>query len=65
MDFESAYPARRTIRSQAEALQLQEWASEHCSAHYRAPELWECPSYADIDERTDIWSLGCTLYAMM
>ncbi|XP_062199706.1 uncharacterized protein LOC133902131 [Phragmites australis] len=65
MDFESARPARRTIRSQAEALQLQEWASEHCSAHYRAPELWECPSHADIDERTDIWSLGCTLYAMM
>ncbi|CAM0950734.1 unnamed protein product [Alopecurus aequalis] len=65
MDFESARPARRAIRSQAEALQLQEWASEHCSAHYRAPELWECPSHADIDERTDVWSLGCTLYAMM
>ncbi|TKW32313.1 hypothetical protein SEVIR_2G160400v4 [Setaria viridis] len=65
MDFESAGPARRAIRSQAEALQLQEWASEHCSDQYRAPELWECPSHADIDERTDIWSLGCTLYAMM
>lgn len=65
MDFESAGPARKTIRSQAEALQLQEWASEHCSSNYRAPELWECPSHADIDERTDIWSLGCTLYAMM
>ncbi|XP_051186418.1 uncharacterized protein [Lolium perenne] len=65
MDFESARPARRAIRSQAEALQLQEWASEHCSELYRAPELWECPSHADIDERTDVWSLGCTLYAMM
>ncbi|KAF7071952.1 hypothetical protein CFC21_077162 [Triticum aestivum] len=65
MDFESARPARRAIRSQAEALQLQEWASEHCSAHFRAPELWECPPHADIDERTDVWSLGCTLYAMM
>lgn len=65
MDFESACPARKAIRSQAQALELQEWASEHCSAHYRAPELWECPSHADIDERTDIWSLGCTLYAMM
>ncbi|XP_049933049.1 uncharacterized protein LOC116251205 isoform X2 [Nymphaea colorata] len=43
----------------------QEWAAEHCSAPYRAPELWDCPSYADIDERTDIWSLGCTLYAIM
>ncbi|KAI4340171.1 hypothetical protein MLD38_025034 [Melastoma candidum] len=42
-----------------------EWASEHCSAPYRAPELWDCPSQADIDERTDIWSVGCTLYAIM
>ncbi|KAJ4961961.1 hypothetical protein NE237_021871 [Protea cynaroides] len=65
MDFGSAQPARKQIRSRAEALQLQEWAAEHCSAPYRAPELWDCPSHADIDERTDVWSLGCTLYAIM
>ncbi|KAG9137140.1 hypothetical protein Leryth_011953 [Lithospermum erythrorhizon] len=65
MDFGSARPARKQIRSRTEALQLQEWASEHCSAPYRAPELWDCPSHADIDERIDIWSLGCTLFAIM
>ncbi|KAK4781676.1 hypothetical protein SAY86_015778 [Trapa natans] len=65
MDFGSTRLARREIRSRSEALQLQEWASEHCSAPFRAPELWDCPSHADIDERTDIWSLGCTLYAIM
>ncbi|XP_071693293.1 uncharacterized protein [Rutidosis leptorrhynchoides] len=65
MDFGSARPARRQIRSRSEALQLQEWASEHVSAPFRAPELWDCPSHADIDERTDIWSLGCTLFAIM
>ncbi|KAK4750778.1 hypothetical protein SAY87_004260 [Trapa incisa] len=65
MDFGSARPAKREIRSRSEALNLQEWAAEHCSAPFRAPELWDCPSHADIDERTDIWSLGCTLYAIM
>ncbi|XP_043726074.1 serine/threonine-protein kinase 16-like [Telopea speciosissima] len=65
MDFGSARPARKQIRSRSEALQLQEWAAEHCSAPFRAPELWDCPSHSDIDERTDVWSLGCTLYAIM
>ena len=31
---------------------------------YRAPELFEVPSHCDIDEKTDVWSLGCTLFAM-
>jgi serine/threonine kinase 16 len=65
MDFGSARPAKKQIRSRSDALRLQEWASEHCSAPFRAPELWDCPSQTDIDERTDIWSLGCTLYAIM
>lgn len=65
MDFGSARPARKQIRSHSEAVQLQEWAAEHSSAPFRAPELWDCSSHADIDERTDIWSLGCTLYAIM
>ena len=30
----------------------------------RAPELFDVPSDATIDERTDIFSLGATLYAM-
>jgi len=31
---------------------------------YRAPELFDVPSDAAIDERTDVFSLGATLYAM-
>ncbi|GJP79261.1 hypothetical protein CLOP_g9513 [Closterium sp. NIES-67] len=65
MDFGSTTPARREIRSRNQALSLQEWAAQHCSAAYRAPEFWDCPSEMDIDEKSDVWSLGCALYATM
>ncbi|CAN1840096.1 Serine/threonine-protein kinase 16 [Linum perenne] len=67
LDNSKAMSAKREFFSTSEVLEIfrQEWAAEHCSAPIRAPELWDCPSHADIDERTDIWSLGCTLYAIM
>jgi serine/threonine protein kinase len=33
----------------------------HCTATYRAPELFDVGAYAAIDGRVDVWSLGCTL----
>jgi serine/threonine kinase 16 len=36
----------------------------HCTPGYRAPELFDVNSHCNIDERTDVWSLGCTLYCM-
>lgn len=65
MDFGSTRPARKQVRSRKEAMVIQEWASQHCTAPYRAPELWDTPSDIDLDERSDIWALGCTLYALM
>ena len=35
------------------------------TAPYRSPELWDVASECVIDEKIDIWSLGCTLYACM
>ena len=32
---------------------------------YRAPELFDCPSHGFIDEKVDIWSLGCVGYALI
>ncbi|MBN3312551.1 STK16 kinase, partial [Atractosteus spatula] len=42
-----------------------DWAAQRCTISYRAPELFNVESHCIIDERTDIWSLGCVLYGMM
>ena len=65
MDFGSCTPARVSVRNMREAQYLQDTAAERSSMCYRPPELFQVSSSCDIDERTDIWSLGCLLYAMM
>lgn len=64
MDFGSACPARIHINTRQEALQQQDLAAEQSTMPYRAPELFDVKTGATLDEKVDIWSLGCTLYAM-
>jgi serine/threonine kinase 16 len=64
MDLGSVAPARLSITSRKEAVALQELCAETVTAPFRAPELFDLPSDALIDERTDIWALGCTIFAM-
>ena len=51
------------VRERREALAQQESAAAECTAPFRAPELWDTPSQCDLDERVDVWSLGCTVFA--
>ncbi|XP_050418058.2 serine/threonine-protein kinase 16 [Patella vulgata] len=64
MDLGSAAKARVEIKTSAEGRALQDIAAERCSMLYRAPELFNVETNSTVDERTDIWSLGCVLYAM-
>eukprot|EP01027_Heterolobosea_sp_BB2_P007401 GEZU01011024.1.p1 GENE.GEZU01011024.1~~GEZU01011024.1.p1 ORF type:complete len:243 (+),score=46.16 GEZU01011024.1:71-799(+) len=62
LDFGSVSTARHNIETTAQARKIQEIAEKFTSAPYRAPELFEVPTPGFIDERTDVWALGCTLF---
>lgn len=63
MDLGSIATAKVTVCGTQDAQHIQDIAAERCSMAYRAPELFHVESYCVIDQRTDIWSLGCLLYA--
>ena len=64
MDLGSVAKARVNISNRRQASILQEEAAVKASAPYRCPELTEVPSEIQLDERIDVWSLGCTAYCM-
>jgi serine/threonine kinase 16 len=65
MDFGSARVAQVDVCSRSDALKQQEEAEAHSTGTYRPPELFDTPSQCRLDERTDVWALGCTLYYML
>ncbi|KAF7316704.1 Pkinase-domain-containing protein [Mycena chlorophos] len=64
MDFGSAIKARIPILNRQQALVQQDIAAEQSTMSYRAPELYDVKTDTTLDEKVDIWSLGCTLFAM-
>ncbi|KAG7739206.1 hypothetical protein KL923_003006 [Ogataea haglerorum] len=64
-DLGSCEKARVSVKSRAQAITVQELSNEHCTLPYRAPELLDIKVGDKIDEKIDIWSLGCTLYALL
>ncbi|KAI3406495.2 ENV7 [Candida oxycetoniae] len=62
VDLGSCSRARIRVRTRQQALTVTDFAQEHCTLPYRAPELMDVETGAYITEATDIWSLGCLLY---
>ena len=60
--FPLQVPIRITSRQQA--VMLQDEAAQLCSQPYRAPELFDVGSDMEINEKLDVWSLGCVLFAI-
>jgi serine/threonine kinase 16 len=65
MDLGSVAPSPIPVSSNSVALQIQDTAAEHSTMPYRAPELFDVRTGTVIDTKTDIWSMGCTLYACL
>ncbi|PBK75688.1 protein kinase [Armillaria solidipes] len=64
MDFGSTVKARIHIENRSQALFQQDLAAEQSTMAYRAPELFDVKTDVTLDEKVDIWSLGCTLFAL-
>ncbi|KAF8525758.1 other/NAK protein kinase [Hysterangium stoloniferum] len=64
MDFGSTIKARVKIETRSQAVAQQDVAAEQSTMPYRAPELFDVKTGCTLDEKVDIWSLGCTLYAL-
>lgn len=64
-DFGSMTDRLIKIDDSRKALEIEDWAAQNCSMFYKAPELFSPKTGSIIDEKSDIWSLGCILYALM
>nr|ACO15455.1 Serine/threonine-protein kinase 16 [Caligus clemensi] len=64
IDLGSATKARVMVKTSYEAKDIEDTAAKRSSITYRSPELFHVNVNKELDERTDIWSLGCLLYAL-
>jgi serine/threonine kinase 16 len=62
-DFGSVRLANVTIDSRQMALKVADEAAQFCTVSYRAPELFDPPRGSTLDTRTDVWGIGCLLFA--
>ncbi len=59
-----AAPGRIDVTNRVEAQQAEEAINSASTPYYRSPETFNISYPTTIDERIDVWALGCVLYAM-
>ncbi|KAJ8025039.1 Serine/threonine-protein kinase 16 [Holothuria leucospilota] len=62
MDFGSMKQGPVEVKGRSQAVALQDIAAEKCSMLFRAPELFHVDSHCIVDEKVDVWSLGCLIF---
>eukprot|EP01038_Epipyxis_sp_PR26KG_P013272 gene13272-17783_t len=62
-DFGSVRIAHINIQSRKDELKVIEEAEQFCTASFRSPELYNPQRGTILDTRTDVWAMGCLLYA--
>lgn len=63
-DFGSAAVARPAATSAAEGRIIEDDVQRHTTLQYRSPEMIDVYRKQPIDEKSDIWALGCFLYKL-
>lgn len=63
IDLGSVRPALITIGDRGEALAEQDIAAAHTTGQFRAPELFDVETGAEITAKTDVWGLGASLWS--
>lgn len=64
MDLGSTSISRTKISNRKDSVALADFCAETVTAPFRAPELFDPFTGSEINESTDAWALGCTIYAM-
>lgn len=64
-DFGSMTDRLIEINTSRKSQEISDWAAQNCSMYYKAPELFMPRVGQTINEKADIWSLGCILFSIM
>lgn len=64
-DFGSATTKIAILKDVKELQQVQEDIEQNTTMNYRSPEMVDLYKRIPIDQKSDVWALGCTLYKLI